>query len=152
MHVEKIAALLRPLMPRKVDQWMKARELADSDLKSLIEKQIISTAYKTLGEFNHKILLSLPPEEKTKGAIQLGTILYDKAQYPFWISKAELLQNMGVYGRSGSGKSNFCYHLIQQLDHLRVPFLFLDQKRNVRDILFGLKKKSKRSLDFNLLR
>ena len=78
MDVEKIAAKLRPLMPDKISQWMKSRELADPELKSLIEKQIISTAYKTFGDFSNKILLSLPPENKSGGQINLGTILYDK--------------------------------------------------------------------------
>jgi hypothetical protein len=61
MDIEKIAAKLRPLMPDKISQWTRARELADPELKSLIEKQIVSTAYKTFGEFHNKILLSLPP-------------------------------------------------------------------------------------------
>lgn len=130
-----------PLMPEKMSQWMKARELADPDFRALIEKQIISTAYKTFGDFNHKILLSLPPETKSKGAINLGTVLYDKEKWPLGISKAELLQNMGIYGRSGSGKSNFVYHIILQLDRLGIPFLFFDHKRNLRDLLGQLKNK-----------
>jgi len=107
MNIEKIAAKLRPLIPSKIDHWMRVREMADPDLRSLIEKQIVSTVYKILGDFNGKILLSLPPENKCKGSIGLGTIIYDKPKWPVGISKNELLQNMGVYGRSGAGKSNF---------------------------------------------
>lgn len=141
MNIEKIAAKLRPLIPSKIDHWMRIREIAEPDLRSLIEKQVVSTAYKMLRDFNGKILLSLPPETKCKGSIGLGTIIYDKLKWPVGISKNELLQNMGVYGRSGAGKSNFCYHLIKQLDQLGINYLFFDQKRNLRDLLFSLKNK-----------
>lgn len=141
MNIEKTAAKLSPLMPEKISQWMKARELADPDFKDLIEKQIISVAYKTFGHFHNKILLSLPPENKSKGQVNLGSVIYDKEKWPFGISKAELLQNMGVYGRSGSGKSNFVYHIIMQLDNLGIPFLFFDHKRNLRDLLGQLKNR-----------
>ena len=45
MHIDKIAKKLQPLMPYKVSQWIRAMELAEPDLKNLIEKQIISNAY-----------------------------------------------------------------------------------------------------------
>lgn len=141
MNIEKIAAKLRPLIPSKIGHWMRVREMAEDDLKSLIEKQIVSTAYKMLGDYNAKILLSLPSENKCKGSLSLGTVIYDKPKWPMSISKNELLQNMGIYGRSGAGKSNFCYHLIKQLDHHGIHFLFFDQKRNLRDLLFALKNR-----------
>ncbi len=69
MNIEKIAAKLKPLMPHKVSQWTRSMELAEPDLKTLIEKQIISTAYQSLGDFHNTILLSLPPEKKAKGSV-----------------------------------------------------------------------------------
>lgn len=100
MDIEKIAAKLRPMMPEKIDRWIKTRQMADPELKILIEKQIIATAYKRFGNFNDKILLSLPPEEKAKGTIQLGTILYDKPRWPMGLQYGELIQNMAILGRS----------------------------------------------------
>jgi len=141
MNIEKIAAKLKPLNPDKVSHWLKTRELADSDLKSLIDKQIISTAYQSLGDFHNKILLSLPPENKTKGSINLGTILYDEEKWPFGISNTEFLQNMGIFGRSGSGKTNLAFHIIKQLDCNRIPYLFFDNKRTLRHLIPGLRNK-----------
>ncbi|HDY86793.1 MAG TPA: DUF87 domain-containing protein [bacterium] len=141
MNPEKIAAKLKPLNPDKVSHWLKTRELADPDLKSLIDKQIISTAYQTLGDFHNKILLSLPPEKKAKGQINLGTILYDKEKHPFGISNTELLQNMGIFGRSGSGKTNLAFHIIKQLDCHKIPYLFFDNKRTMRHLIPGLRNK-----------
>ena len=141
MNIEKIAAKLNPLSPHKVSHWLKTRELADPELKALIEKQIISTAYQTLGDFHNKILLSLPPENKAKGSINLGTILYDKEKHSFGISNAELLQNLGIFGRSGSGKTNLAFHIIKQLDSHRIPYLFFDNKRTLRHLIPELRNK-----------
>ena len=141
MNPEKIAAKLKPLAPHKVSHWLKTRELADPELKTLIDKQIISTAYQALGDFHNKILLSLPPENKAKGSINLGTILYDKEKHPFGISNTELLQNTGIFGRSGSGKTNLAFHIIKQLDCHKIPYLFFDNKRTLRHLIPGLRNK-----------
>ena len=128
-------------MPNKVAHWMKTRELADPDLQALIEKQIISTAYNYLGDFHNKILLSLPPEKKAKGSINLGTILYDKEKWPLGISTNELMQNMAVLGRSGAGKTNVAFHILQQLIAKKIPFVFLDWKRTVRHLIPQFREK-----------
>lgn len=135
MDIEKIAAKLRPLMPDKVSQWMKARELADPELKGLLEKQIISMAYKAFGDFHSKILLSLPPEAKAKGAINLGAILYDKEQWPLGLSYGELIQNAAILGRSGAGKTNVTFHILSQLIERKIPFVFMDWKRTARHLI-----------------
>ena len=141
MNLQKIAAKLKPLNPEKVSHWLKSHALADPDLKALIEKQIISTAYRTLGDFHNKILLSLPPENKAKGSINLGIILYDKEKHPFGISNTELLQNMGIFGRSGSGKTNLAFHIIKQFDSHKIPYIFFDNKRTMRHLIPALKNK-----------
>ena len=135
MDIEKIAAKLRPLMPDKVSQWMKARELADPELKSLIEKQIISTAYKTFGDFHNKILLSLPPENKSNGPINVGTILYDKEKWPLGLTYGEMIQNTAILGRSGAGKTNVTFHILSRLIERGIPFVFMDWKRTVRHLI-----------------
>ena len=135
MNIEKIAAKLKPLMPEKISKLMKTRELADPDLQALIEKQIISTAYNYLGDFHNKILLSLPPEKKAKGAINLGTILYDKEKWPLGLSYGEMIQNTAILGRSGAGKTNVTFHILNQLIEKKIPFVFMDWKRTVRHLI-----------------
>jgi len=141
MHIDKIARKLQPLMPHRVTQWIRAMELAEPDMKTLIEKQIISTAYSHLGDFHNKILLSLPPEDKANGIINLGTILYDKEKYPFGISSTELMQNMAILGRSGAGKTNVTFHILAQLIDRDIPFVFLDWKRTVRHLIPNFENK-----------
>jgi len=141
MNIEKIANKLKPLIPETVRHWMRVRELSEPDVKSLIEKQIISTSYQTLGDFHEKILLSLPTEKKAKGSIDLGTIIYDKEKWPFGLSHKELIQNMAILGRSGAGKTNVAFHILQQLVAKKIPFVFLDWKRTVRHMIPMFKEK-----------
>lgn len=138
MNIEKLAAKLRPLMSDYIQQLMKARDLAEPDMKDLIEKQIISTAYETFGDFRNKILLSLPPEKKAKGSIDLGTIVYDKDKWPLGLSYGELIQNTAIFGRSGAGKTNVTFHILHQLVSKNIPFIFLDWKRTARHLIPNL--------------
>lgn len=135
MKIEKIAAKLRPLMPDKIDHLMKSREMADPEMKSLIEKQIISLGYKLFDNIETKILLSLPPEKRCKGSINLGTVLYDTEKWPLDLKFGELIQNTVILGRSGSGKTNLTFHMLRQLIQKGIPFVFLDWKRTVRHML-----------------
>jgi len=109
-------------MPREVAHWIKARDTADPELRALIEKQIITTAHRVLGDFRKKILLSLPPEKLCKGAFQLGTVQYERPKWPFGLSAGELLQGVFIAGRSGAGKTNVAFHLLEQLVAKKVPF------------------------------
>jgi hypothetical protein len=135
MDVETLARKLAPLMPEQVQRWLRIRDVADADVKDLVEKAIVQTAHKVLGDFRRKILLSLPPEKRAKGPIHLGTVIYEMEKWPFGVSHQELLRNLGIFGMSGSGKTNAAFHILNQLVKKRVHFLFWDWKRTVRHLL-----------------
>lgn len=135
MDVERLARKLVPLMPEQIRKWMRARDLADSELRGLIEKQIFATAHRVLGDFRSKLLLSLPPEARIKAEFDLGKVVYDEPKWPAGLARGELLQNLGVFGRSGSGKTNMVFHLLHQLSRADIPFVFLDWKRTARHLL-----------------
>ena len=128
-------------MPQEISHWLQIRDMADAELKELIEKQIISVAYKRLGDFRNKILLSLPPKQKIRGTFNLGTVLYEAPKWPAGISSSELMQNMAIFGRSGAGKTNVAFHLMEQLVEKKIPFLFLDWKRTARHLIPRFKEK-----------
>ena len=142
MDILDIARKLEPLMPEQIKHWLQARDTADPDLRALIDKQIVHSAHGVLGDFRSKPLLSLPPKAKARGAINLGTLLYEKEKWQFGVSQGELLQNMVILGRSGAGKTNVAFHLLQQLDSKGIPFLFLDWKRTARHLLPWLGKRT----------
>lgn len=141
MNIEKLAAKLRPLMPRHIERLMRARDLSDPETRDLIDKQITSMAYETFGNFHDEILLSLPPEKKAKGSISLGTIVYGQEKWPLGLTYGELIQNTAILGRSGAGKTNVTFHILRQLADKNIPFLFLDWKRTVRHLIPGFSGK-----------
>ncbi len=65
---------------------------------------------------------------------------------PAGIKASEVMQNIAIFGRSGAGKTNVVFHLLQQLTDKRVPWLFLDWKRTGRHLLPHLS----RQLDVNI--
>ena len=122
-------------MPQQVAQWQKTLLLAQTEVKDLLERQILATAYRRLGDFNSKLLLSLPPTEICSGSIHLGTILYEHEKWDISLKLSELMQNLAIFGRSGAGKTNVSFHLLKQLVDKKVHFLFLDWKRTARHLM-----------------
>ncbi len=143
MNIEKIALWLEPLMPDKIKTWMKARDMSDLATRQLIEKQIISTAYKIFGDPRKAKVLSLPPAKVTSKPLKLGYVIYDTKKHSFGLNYQQLLQHTAILGRSGAGKTNVVMNLFKQLVDKRMPVLFFDWKKNGRDILPYLKTRQK---------
>lgn len=84
-------------------------------------------------------VLIQPPERHVAavGEFQLGTVLYgQKELYPLMLNKSDLLTHIGVFGSSGSGKTNIVHYLTQVLKMQDIPILIFDfSKRNYRDLL-----------------
>ncbi len=141
MDIEQLINKLAPLVPAEVEHWRRVLDLGDPDMKNLIEKQVGRRAHQLLGNFREKLLLSLPPRSKARRSIHLGTVQYETEKWDFGITQDELLRNMGIFGMSGSGKTNLAFHLLRQLAEKGVPFLFWDWKRTARHLLPHLRKK-----------
>ncbi len=141
MDIVNIARKLEPLIPKQIGRLLQSRELADPEMQHLIDTQIITLARKRLGDYHNKLLLSLPPDSKARGAFELGKIVYEKEKWRVGIPHSELLQNLAIFGRSGSGKTNCTFLLLEQLVEKRIPFLYLDWKRTARHMLPRLPKK-----------
>lgn len=140
MRLETLIRKLQPLVPAKADHWLKVLEAADPEARALVQSDVMHHARRHLGEFRSKLLLSLPTSSKAKGPIGLGAVVYEKDKWAAGLRSDELVQHVGIFGRSGSGKTNTAFHLLLQLAKRRVPVLFLDWKRNGRDLLPHLKK------------
>lgn len=135
MDAIKAARLLEPLVPSRVEKWLRAREHADPQLKQLIDRRILSEARRILGDYERKTLLSLPSEAKSKGAYELGRVVYNKPCWPFGLRSSELLQNTLIVGRSGAGKTNVAFLLLEQCVARRIPFCFFDVKQTARHLV-----------------
>lgn len=141
MEIDRIARKLEPLRPREVQEWFRVKDVLQPERRAFLERHILSLAQHELGDFRTKLLLSLPPKGKAKGEFHLGEIIYEKEKWPVGISRSELMQNLAIFGRSGAGKTNVAFHLLEQLINKKVPFLFLDWKRTARHLLPRLKAK-----------
>lgn len=135
MMIERLLRKLAPLMPDRVRRWRRNLDLVDHEMRVLIERQILVTAHDVLGDFRDRLLLSLPPRTRIRGPIHLGLVLYEKPRWPAGLDPKELTQNLAIFGRSGAGKTNVAFHLLEQLHQQRIPFLFLDWKRTARHLL-----------------
>lgn len=141
MNIEKLARWLEPIIPEQISAWMKARDMADSETRQMIEKQIISTAYQIFGDPRKAMVLSLPSSKLTSKPLKLGSVYYDHKRQPFGLSFNQLLQHTAIFGRSGAGKTNVVMNLFRQLIDRNIPVLFLDWKRNGREILPHVSRK-----------
>ena len=141
MEIERIAAKLEPLEPGFVLKWRSRRGAVDPETRALLDRQLLNLARRRTGNLDLRFLLSLPPKQRIRGAINLDEVLYETAKWPAGVSMAELFQNMAILGRSGAGKTNVAFHLLQQLSMRKISWLFLDWKRIARHLLPGLKTK-----------
>lgn len=122
-------------MPRRVRAWRRSLDVVSSEVKPLLVREIFSAAHETFGDFRGKVLLSLPPRDVARGRFHLGTVLYGGERWPAGLHSREVLQNVAVFGRSGAGKTNVAFHLLEQFVRDRVPFVFFDWKRTARHFL-----------------
>ncbi len=79
----------------------------------------------------------IPPKaEDANGEFRLGNVLYNgKELFPFGLREGEWTQHCGIFGRSGAGKTNMGFLVVQQLVGHGKPVLIFDWKRNYRDLL-----------------
>jgi len=90
-----------------------------------------------------KIYLVPPSEEKVQGEYQLGTVHYgDKPYYPFGLREDDWIQHVGIFGRTGSGKTNVGFLIVDSLNKHNKPFLIFDWKRNYRDLIESAEHKN----------
>lgn len=77
-----------------------------------------------------------PPPETCQGGIMLGDVLYGgKNRWPFGLRLEELNRHLGLYGSSGSGKSNGIALILDGLRSQGIPYLLCDFKRTFRSLL-----------------
>ncbi|MGD0784328.1 MAG: DUF87 domain-containing protein [Sedimentisphaerales bacterium] len=138
MKIDEVFRKLRPLMGPKLDLLWQEYVIADASVRSQIERILRIELAQRLNETfeSSYVLLKLPPCEIAAGDYPIGQICYAKKEYyPFGIREDEFIQHVGIFGRSGSGKTNLVYLMVLDLIKAGKPFLVFDWKRNYRDLL-----------------
>jgi len=137
-QVRQLCRSLRPILGDKMNEVFQAYCVEDAEGKQQIE------AY--LGLLSAKYLPStldssqpgpIPPsKQQVQGPYTIGSVCYaGKNLYDFGLREKEWIQHVGVFGRSGAGKTNVGFLILKQLQDKQKPVLIFDWKRNYRDLL-----------------
>jgi len=138
MNIEDVFRKLRPIMGEQLDILWQEYLVADTDVRQAIERTLRVTLAQRLAETfeSEHVLLKPPPQKIADGQYPVGMIHYGKDSfYPFSLREEEFIQHIGIFGRSGSGKTNLAYLLLAGLIKAGKPFLVFDWKRNYRDLV-----------------
>ena len=139
-RVQELCRKLKPVLGTKIDRLWKAY-LAESDAagKVDIEQTLELLAAKHIGQSYELDRSPFPPPSKKfagSGNIKLGTVFYaDKAMYPFLLKSNRLKEHILIAGRSGSGKTNLTFVLMDGIMARGIKVLALDWKRSYRDLM-----------------
>jgi hypothetical protein len=129
---------LRPTIQQRADILWALYISADRDTRQDLEQTIRLLDLQRNGTGPSSGPPPLPPPEPgvLAGWLRLGDVVYpNRNPTPFGLNQGELIQHVGIFGRSGAGKTNTVLCLIRSLLERDVPFLIFDWKRNYRDLL-----------------
>lgn len=138
-RAEELCRKLKPVLGRKVDAlWNVYLAESDADGRADIEQTLALLAAKHLGTNYEPDRSPFPPPAKTfatSGDLPLGKIAYGgREMYPFALRSRRLKEHLLIAGRSGSGKTNLTFILMQGIMARGIKVLALDWKRGYRDL------------------
>ncbi|MEO0126292.1 MAG: DUF87 domain-containing protein [candidate division WOR-3 bacterium] len=137
-RVKQLCRRLRPIIGPKIDKIWQVYLIEDDKGKEEIEEYLKLLSASVISERLEKdeIFLFPPSKEIASGSYYIGDVLYNKKPlYPFGLREKEWIQHLGIFGRSGAGKTNLGFSIVSELVKKNKPFLIFDWKRNYRDLL-----------------
>lgn len=140
IRVQELCRKLKPVLGKKVDRlWSTYLAESDADGKADMEQTLELLSAKYLGTNFELDRSPFPPPSKKfakTGNIKLGAISYaDKQMYPFFLKSPRLKEHVLIAGRSGSGKTNLTFVLMDGIMARGIKVLALDWKRGYRDLM-----------------
>ena len=138
-RVEEKLRLLKPMLPPR--QWgaLRMQYLFEKDFRKKRELESLMDmllAKQVPGLQCDQIMLPPPEGVELKGDYQVGQVLYpDRPVGGFGIQEKEWIRHVGLFGKTGSGKTTLAMNLIREICRHNKPFLIFDYKRNYRDLL-----------------
>lgn len=139
-RVQELCRKLRPVMGARIDGlWLAYLAESEADGKADIEQTLEMLAVKHLGADYHIDRSPFPPPTRKfarSGDIPVGAVSYaGRAMYPFLLKSLRLTEHVLIAGRSGSGKTNLTFVLMQGIMARGIKVLALDWKRGYRDLM-----------------
>lgn len=138
--IEKTLQRLAPVIGQENAEalWLAYHAEEGMEARREIEAVICGFAANYLDETfeQEQPLLTPPSSEQAAGSYCTGTVCYgDRELYPFGLREEEMPQHLGIYGRTGAGKTNIVFALLDSLIRHDKPFLVFDWKHNYRSLL-----------------
>lgn len=139
-RAQELCRQLKPVLGTKIDRLWSAY-LAESDPggKADIEQTLELLAAKHLGKSYEPDRSPFPPPPKKfakAGDIKIGDVSYaGRKLYPFLLKSIRLKEHILIAGRSGSGKTNLTFVLMEGIMDRGIKVVALDWKRGYRDLM-----------------
>ena len=137
-NVRQLCLRLKPILGSEVDKIYEAYLAEDSEGRNQIQNYLELLTAKHISQKLEQLETTLlpPSKEKAAGDYPIGSVYYSgKDLYEFGLREDEWIQHMAILGRSGAGKTNLGFLILQKLKQKNKPFLLFDWKRNYRDLL-----------------
>jgi len=137
-YIRQLCRKLRPILGDKMNQVFEAYCAEDVEGKQQIETylELLSAKHLPASLDGNEPGLIPPSKQQAEGHYTIGSVVYaGKCLYEFGIREDEWIQHVGVFGRSGAGKTNVGFLILKQLQDKGKPVLIFDWKRNYRDLL-----------------
>ncbi len=132
-----ICRQLKPIIGRKADQLWRYYITSESPSQRFEANTIIrQLGFRHLGGTVDSKKILLPPPPSTKSGILLGSIRFGNND----VGKVHLLpsdfrKHICIVGTTGSGKTNLCFNILDDLIDAKIPTWIVDWKRSYRNIL-----------------
>lgn len=137
-YVRILCQRLKPILGDRMSQVFEPYCAEDTEGKQQIENylELLSAKHLPASLDGNEPGLIPPSQEQAWGPYTIGSVLYaGKCLYDFGQRENEWIQHVGVFGRSGAGKTNVGFLILERLQEKGKPVLIFDWKRNYRDLL-----------------
>ena len=138
IEVDEICRKLKPVLGDQIDRLWSLYQAEKPDGRKWIHLTLLKLMEHHLNQTyeEKKLLLPPPPKKMCSCDYELGRVCYgENTVLPFGLLEREWIQHVGIFGRSGSGKTNLGFLIVLALMGKQKPFLIFDWKRNYRDLL-----------------
>ncbi|MBE7559493.1 ATP-binding protein [bacterium] len=136
-RVRELCRRLAPFIGKKAEEINFAYLAEDKTGKEQIEVYLEALVSQYLREksLDGESNLVPPNASLAAGEYAIGDIIYGgRKMGNFGLREKEWIQHLGIFGRTGAGKTNMGFQVLRQLRAHGKPFLVFDWKRNYRDL------------------
>jgi len=141
-HIRQLCRSLRPILGNQMNQVFEAYCAEDDKGKQQVETylELLYAKHLPASLDSSQPGLVPPSEKQASGPYTIGSVAYaGKCLYDFGLREDEWIQHVGVFGRSGAGKTNVGFLILKLLVDTEHPVLVFDWKRSYRDMLLESK-------------